>query len=84
MDFCKNKTFVPQIERKCIASAPVDRLTGKVIAITGASSGIGKSIAEKAVAEGAKVIIIARREDRLNELSAQLYGNCRPFVYDVL
>lgn len=83
MDFCKNKTFVPQIERKCIASAPVDRLTGKVIAITGASSGIGKSIAEKAVAEGAKVIIIARREDRLNELSAQLYGNCRPFVYDV-
>lgn len=60
-----------------------DRLSGKILAITGASSGIGRSIAEKAVAEGAKVIIMARRANRLEELAAQLGQNCKPFVIDV-
>ena len=60
-----------------------DRLSGKIVAVTGASSGIGRNIAEKAVAEGAKVIIIARRERRLEELAVQLGQNCKPFVFDV-
>ena len=38
------------------------RLEGKVAAITGASSGIGRGIAEKFASEGATVILGARRQ----------------------
>lgn len=40
-------------------------LQGKVIAITGASSGIGQATAELLAAAGAKVVLGARRRDRL-------------------
>lgn len=40
----------------------------KVIIITGASSGIGAAAAKQAAELGAKVVISARREDRLKEL----------------
>jgi short-subunit dehydrogenase len=46
----------------------------KVVVITGASSGIGKALAEKYAAEGWNVVIAARRKDRLAELSDKL-GN---------
>ena len=41
----------------------------KKIWITGASSGIGKAVAEKFASEGWKVAISARREDLLNKIS---------------
>jgi NADP-dependent 3-hydroxy acid dehydrogenase YdfG len=40
----------------------------KVIAITGASSGIGKALAEDALARGARVAVCARNIDKLQEL----------------
>lgn len=40
-------------------------LKGKVIVITGASSGIGKALAEAALAQGAHVAVCARNENRL-------------------
>ncbi|KJH63797.1 SDR family oxidoreductase [Acinetobacter calcoaceticus] len=43
-------------------------LESKVIIITGASSGIGKASAKMLAAEGAKVIAVARNQERLNEL----------------
>ena len=46
----------------------MSRLDGKVAVITGASSGIGEATAEALAAEGATVVVAARREDRLNEL----------------
>jgi len=49
-------------------------LDGKVIAITGASSGIGEATAVAAVREGAKVDVAARREERLRELAKRLEG----------
>lgn len=44
----------------------------KVMLITGASSGIGEATARKAVEQGFKVILTARRESVLNDLVNQL------------
>ncbi len=41
---------------------------GKCVIITGASSGIGQALAEHLAARGAKVGLLARRENRLTEL----------------
>ncbi len=48
------------------------RLSSKVIAITGASAGIGHAIARAAAAEGATVVVSARRTDRLDQLVTQI------------
>lgn len=47
-------------------------LTGTVVAVTGASAGIGRAAARLLVEAGAKVAITARREERLTELEAEL------------
>ena len=46
----------------------MNSIKDKVIMITGASSGFGMITAEKCVSLGAKVILGARRKDRLEEL----------------
>lgn len=48
------------------------KLRDKIIAITGASSGIGKETAKQLVEKGYKVALIARSEDKLNELVSEL------------
>jgi NADP-dependent 3-hydroxy acid dehydrogenase YdfG len=45
-----------------------DNITGKVIVITGASSGMGEATARDLAARGAKVVLGARRADRLEAL----------------
>lgn len=49
-----------------------ENLTGTVAVITGASSGIGRATARRLSGAGASVAIIARREDRLQELDTQI------------
>ena len=48
------------------------RLQDKVCIVTGASSGIGAAAAELFAAEGAKVVLAARREDKLNAVAAKI------------
>ena len=48
------------------------RLKGKIVLITGGSRGIGKSIAELFVKEGAKIIITSKNESMLKKSSKQL------------
>lgn len=50
-------------------------LEGKKILVTGASSGIGKSIAIECSKMGAYVSIVGRDEERLNNTFSQLGGN---------
>lgn len=47
-------------------------LTGKTALLTGASGGIGASIASTLIKQGAKVAISGTREERLKELAAEL------------
>lgn len=49
-------------------------LEGKTILITGASSGIGKAVAQECAAAGAACIITARNEDRLTVTLSSLEG----------
>ena len=55
----------------------------KVIIITGASSGIGEETARVLAANGAKVVLSARREDKLKKLADEIGGNAAYLASDV-
>lgn len=61
-------------------------LTGKVAFVTGASSGIGKAAVIALANQGAKVVAVARRKDRLDALAIELVAKQRevlPIQMDV-
>jgi NADP-dependent 3-hydroxy acid dehydrogenase YdfG len=49
-----------------------DSITGKVIVITGASSGMGQAAARHLAAKGASVVLGARRAERLDALATEI------------
>ncbi|AKT51044.1 SDR family oxidoreductase [Arsenicicoccus sp. oral taxon 190] len=55
----------------------MNRFDGKVGIVTGASRGIGLAIAQRLVAEGARVVITARKPEALAEAAASMGGEGR-------
>ncbi|MEU7341622.1 SDR family oxidoreductase [Streptomyces sp. NPDC007074] len=54
------------------ATTSTKPLAGRVAVVTGASSGIGEASAEHLASLGAKVAVLARRADRLDDLAARI------------
>lgn len=59
-------------------------LEGKVALVTGASRGLGRATAEALLAEGARVVAVARASDELSELASRHSSRCLAFVGDLL
>ncbi|OQP57291.1 oxidoreductase [Niastella vici] len=63
-----------------------NQLEGKVVAITGASSGIGKAIARNLSKSGARLVLGARRMEQLEKIAEEIKGSggeCAYIIMDV-
>lgn len=56
------------------AAARMFGLEGRVAIVTGASSGLGAAVAETLASLGARVAVVARRKDRLEEIAERIGG----------
>src|SRR5262245_56237948 len=56
---------------------------GRVVLVTGATSGFGEAIARAFVARGDRVIGTGRRVERLTALAAELGPSLQPLPFDV-
>jgi NAD(P)-dependent dehydrogenase (short-subunit alcohol dehydrogenase family) len=59
------------------------RIDGKVAIVTGASSGLGSRFARVLDAAGAKVVLVARRQERLRQLAGELQNDALPVAQDL-
>jgi NADP-dependent 3-hydroxy acid dehydrogenase YdfG len=51
---------------------PMNSLSGKVVIVTGATSGIGAAVARACALDGASVVLAGRRKDRLAQLAKEI------------
>jgi NADP-dependent 3-hydroxy acid dehydrogenase YdfG len=61
----------------------MSEIQNKVVIITGASSGLGEATAKRLAKHGAKLMLAARREDRLKELIAKIAQDGGTVKYQV-
>src|SRR5258705_11947326 len=59
------------------------RLEGKVVAITGASRGMGCAMGPRFAAEGAEVVMLARRASELEAAAAGIGARATPLACDI-
>ncbi|RKN85194.1 SDR family NAD(P)-dependent oxidoreductase [Paenibacillus ginsengarvi] len=59
------------------------KLEGKIVAITGASSGIGAKTAELIARRGGTPLLMARNREKLSELAGRIGGRCETYELDV-
>ncbi len=62
----------------------MENIKGKVVAITGASSGIGEGIARHLAVLGARVVLGARREDKLKKITNEITAAGGEAIYIIL
>jgi 3-hydroxy acid dehydrogenase/malonic semialdehyde reductase len=55
----------------------------RTVVVTGASAGFGEAIARRFAADGARVVVSARRSDRITELAKELGHDVLPLTLDV-
>ena len=80
----KRASFIARAARGVPANLPIpnplERRTlekavrGKVVLITGASSGIGRALALKVGAAGGEVVLVARTKEKLDEVAEEITG----------
>jgi NADP-dependent 3-hydroxy acid dehydrogenase YdfG len=58
-------------------------LQDRIVLVTGASAGIGEATAEQFAAAGARLILAARRRDRIENLAKRLEVDCHVIELDV-
>ena len=61
----------------------MSNIQDKVVVITGASSGIGEATARELASKGAKLVLAARREDRLKKLQDEIQNNGGQAIFKV-
>jgi short-subunit dehydrogenase len=58
------------------------RIQGRTVLITGASSGIGAATAVAVARRGGRPLLLARRQEQLDDLVAQIGGDARAYAVD--
>lgn len=58
-------------------------LKSKVVLVTGASDGLGRSLAIKLAKNGAKIALVARSEDKLKQIKEKIGNQADYFVCDI-
>lgn len=59
-------------------------ISGKYVLVTGATSGIGRAVAERLASEGAKVVAVGRTKEQLAKLEQEFPDRIYPYAYDLL
>jgi 3-oxoacyl-[acyl-carrier protein] reductase len=76
--------MVPVDDVRARRQTSVDlNLDNKSFVVGGASSGLGRAVAEQLVAEGARVLLVARNAEALQEVAGELGEQAQPCAADV-